>query len=151
MNSTNKRRSRRLRKKLRIGEFKELGFAIAVDLKPPITRDMEDSVVSAFLTEIVDPRSMVFGGWISDGFITRLGRGSVTEVDRAMTLSWLEARPEIETARVGPLVDAWYPTSKGQVLMRATKHSFCSKPLVSASQTVANVGCHGVAEIFKFR
>ena len=107
MNPTNKRRSRRLRKKLRIGEFKELGFAIAVDLKPSITRDMEDSFVCAFLSEIVDPRSFAFGGWISDGFITRLGRGSVTEADRAMILSWLVAQPEIEAARVGPLVDSW--------------------------------------------
>jgi len=109
MNPTNKRRSRRLRKKLHIGEFKELGFAIAVDLKPSTTRDMEDSIVSAFLTEIVGPRSLVFGGWIGDGFITCRGRGSVTEADRAIILSWLVARPEVEAARVGPLIDTWYP------------------------------------------
>ena len=107
MNPTNKRRSRRLRKKLRIDEFKELGFTIGAEIKSSITPEMEDSVVSAFLTEIVGPRSLVFGGWISDGFITRLGRGSVTEADRAMILSWLVAQPEIEAARVGQLVDSW--------------------------------------------
>ena len=111
MHPTNKRRSRRLRKKLRIGEFKELGFKFAAKIKPSITLDMEDSLVSAFLSEIVDPRSLTFGGGISDGFITCFGRGSVTEADRELILSWLVARPEIETARIGPLVEAWHPRS----------------------------------------
>ena len=111
MDQTNKRRVRRLRKKLRIAEFKELGFAFAAEIKQSITLDMENSVVSAFLAEIVDPRSLTLGGGISDGFITCFGRGSVTEADREMILSWLVARPEIETARIGPLVEAWHPRS----------------------------------------
>ncbi len=108
MNPENKRRSRRLRKKLRIGEFKELGFSVEAEIKSSILLDMEDFVVSALLAEVVDPRYLTFGGWIGDGFISCLGRGSVTETDREMILMWLLARPEIETARIGPLVDAWH-------------------------------------------
>ena len=60
MSPTNKRCSR-------------MGFAVEAEIKSSVTPEMEDS----FLTEIFDPRSFSFGGWNSDGLITRPGRGSV--------------------------------------------------------------------------
>jgi uncharacterized protein YggL (DUF469 family) len=43
-------------------------------------------------------------------FVTREGRGSVTEEHRQAIERWLAARPEVKTVQIGPLVDAWYPT-----------------------------------------
>jgi uncharacterized protein YggL (DUF469 family) len=109
MPPSNKRRSRRLRKKLHVGEFKELGFEFEVVLKDTVPPGEEEALADLFLAEIVEPRHLAFGGWITGGFISCWGRGSVTEEDREAIRSWLLARAEIGEARVSPLVDAWYP------------------------------------------
>lgn len=114
MNKSDKRRSRRLCKKLHIREFAELGVTFEADIRPAIASEMEHSLASDFLSEIVEPRALTLGGWISGGFVTCYGRGSVTEEDRELIFNWLVARPEIEAVRVGPLVDAWYPSEHGK-------------------------------------
>lgn len=108
MNPTNKRRSRRLRKKLRVGEFKEWGFEFEAGLKSPITSEEEESLVDRFLAQVIEARSLGLGGSITGGFISAYGRGSTTGEDRDAVQSWLEACPELEDVRVGPLTDAWY-------------------------------------------
>lgn len=107
MPSPNKRRSRRLRKKLRVGEFQEWGFEFEAELKARVL-DEEIALVDCFLAELMEPRSLSMGGWIVSGFIVPFGRGSATEEDREAVQGWLQARPEIQAARVGPLIDAWY-------------------------------------------
>ncbi len=108
MTSDNKRRSRRLQKKLHIGEFKELGFEFEAELNAALSSEAENALADAFLSEIVEPRSLAFGGWVSGGFISYYGRGSASEEDRKAIEFWLLARPEYKMVRVGPLRDAWY-------------------------------------------
>jgi uncharacterized protein YggL (DUF469 family) len=103
------RRSRRLRKKLHIGEFQEFGLELAVTLKELIGQKDEDTLLDAFLLEVIEPNSLIFGGAISDGYIAYRGRGSVTEENRETVLNWLVGRPEIANVKVSPLIDAWYP------------------------------------------
>lgn len=108
MTPSNKSRSRRLRKKLRIGEFKELGVEFSAEFKESLVADAEEKLVDLFLAEVIEPRILALGGSITNGFITCLGRGSVSEEDRAQIASWFHSRPECRAIRVGPLADAWY-------------------------------------------
>lgn len=101
-------RSRRLRKKMRVDEFQEMGFNFTATLKDKLNDEQADAVIDALLDEVVSPRGLEFGGWIGGGFICKSGRGSATEEDREAVINWLRQRPEVETAEADPLVDAWH-------------------------------------------
>lgn len=107
MLSPSKHRTRRLRKKLRTGEFQQWCFEFETDIKVRMPAG-EEVLVDSFLAEVIEPRSLALGGWITNGFVVPFGRGSATDDDRQAVRSWLQARPEIKTARVGPLIDAWH-------------------------------------------
>lgn len=109
MTPANKRRSRRLRKKLRVAEFQEMGFTYEAELTGPLTGEAENAFMDSFLAEVIEARSLALGGWIGSGFVGCFGRGSVSEQDRELIGAWLAARPEIGAVRLGPLKDAWYP------------------------------------------
>ena len=102
-----KRCSRRLRKKLRIQEFQELGFEIRVQFTA-INVQVSDSLLDDFLDCVVEPRRLAFGGSLPGGFICAASRGSATEEDRHAVNKWLGSRPEIIAAEIGELVDAWH-------------------------------------------
>lgn len=112
MYAPNRQRSRRLRKKLHLGEFQEMGFEFEAELEAPTQLEVQESLVDAFLSEVVEPRSLTFGGWITGGFVTSYGPGSVSEQDREAIHEWLARRPELKNFHVGSLVDAWYPPSQ---------------------------------------
>lgn len=42
------------------------------------------------------------------GFVTHIGRGTVTEEQRQSVIDWLESRPDVANITAGPLRDAWY-------------------------------------------
>jgi uncharacterized protein YggL (DUF469 family) len=103
-----RRRSRRLRKKLRIGEFRELGFEIALRLVPDLAAEEDDAFWQNFIVECIEARGLTYGG-ASTGTVARAGRGSVSAEDRKAVQAWLAARPELACVEVGPLDDVWYP------------------------------------------
>ena len=105
--SPNKRRSRRLRKKLRVGEFKEEGFEINFKFMAGLTNDEQLDILMKFITEAIESRNLSFGGG-ENGFVTRTGRGSTTEEDRHAVSSWLLSCASIEQVRVNENEDAWY-------------------------------------------
>ncbi len=107
MSTPEKKRSRRLRKKLHVGEFQELGFEFQAELKAPLEDEAEFALIDA-LIELVESRQLMFGGWVCSGFIAHSRRGSASEEDRQAVEAWLRARPELINVSVGPLVDAWY-------------------------------------------
>ena len=104
----------RLRKKLHVGEFQELGFEVRFQVADNLSHEAFDAVVDAFISQAIEAYGLVCGGggknpeWTV--FVTRDGRGSVTEVHRQAIERWLTARPEVNAMQSGPLVDAWYPT-----------------------------------------
>ena len=102
-----KNRNLRQRKKLHVGEFKELGFNIEINLKEELSDQVADVLIADFINEIVEPRKLMYGGWLTFGFICRDSRGDASEEDRAAVRAWLEKRPEIAEVKVGELVDAW--------------------------------------------
>jgi uncharacterized protein YggL (DUF469 family) len=100
-----KQRSRRLRKKLHVGEFQELGLAFKSRLKADT---QEEAFVEALLREFIEPKGLEFGGWAAGGFVTKASRGHVSEEDRTALIDWLRQRPEVDSVLMSGLLDAWY-------------------------------------------
>lgn len=104
----NRHRSRRLCKKLRIGEFQELGFSVSMQYESPLNPDEQESFLKAFWDEVIERRDLAYGGGVDAGFVCRFGRGSVTQDDREAVSAWLLARTDVTTATVGPMKDCWH-------------------------------------------
>ncbi len=105
-------RSRRLRKKLYLDEFKVLGFAFSCRLDL-MKQDEFDPIIDEFLTHI-EARNLVMGGGADlktfDGFIVPERRyDSATEEDRKSVQTWLSNHRACFDVIVGPLIDANQP------------------------------------------
>ncbi|HKM27330.1 MAG TPA: 50S ribosome-binding protein YggL [Thiopseudomonas sp.] len=102
-------RSRRLRKKLCVDEFQELGF----ELQLSYPESTDDAVVEAFFADLVveaiEGNGMALIGGEEFAVVCSGKRGSVTEEQRATVEAWLKARPELSSFEVSPLLDVWYP------------------------------------------
>ena len=55
-------RSRRLRKKLRVDEFQEMGFDIGFNFPVGTAEETIDAVVDALIDEVIEPRKLAFAG-----------------------------------------------------------------------------------------
>ncbi len=104
---------KRLRKKLRMREFKELGFCVRFQLDESMSLTDVESFLDGFLTEVIEANGLDFGGggnheW--QGFVTLDRRGSVTEEQRKLVDEWLERHPQVRHHQVGEFLDAWYGT-----------------------------------------
>lgn len=108
----NKPRKRRLRKKLRVGEFQELGFMIEFHLKPDLKVTVDEALDSWI--EFVESQGWAFGGGGDlvnkkiEGFVAKDGRGSLTEADRLSAEKWLSDKEWADDFHVGQLKDAWH-------------------------------------------
>lgn len=102
-------RSRRLRKKLCVDEFQELGFELNLDFKEDLDDAAVDAFLDAFLTEAMDANGLDYVGGEDFGLVCKAERGSVTEEQRAVVEAWLKGRSEVTKVEVSPLLDAWYP------------------------------------------
>lgn len=106
------RRNHRQRKKLRIGEYQELGFEVSAQFTHPLENDQRDALLDSFLAECIEANGMLFGGGMNDslgGFIVdNSARGSATDDQREHVRQWLEGRVEFASVEVAPLRDAWY-------------------------------------------
>ncbi len=104
----------RQRKKLRVGEFQELVFAVRMWFHLP----MDDTDLDAFLggfIELLESRHCAVGGMggrlpllETNGVVSAWGRGSPTEADKAAILDWLQQHPAVANAETGELVDRRY-------------------------------------------
>lgn len=103
----------RQRKKLRLGEFQELGFEVTAAMPKELNQAEREAFIDA-LTVAVAERGLLFGGGFNGGFegfvVVDALRGSVTEEQRASFGKWLESRQELQDVVVGPLKDAWHST-----------------------------------------
>lgn len=100
---------KRIRKKKRCAEFKELGVPIAI--KRTQTSNF-DAFLEEFLKQAIEGNGCYISGSGNDdrlvGFI-ELGRAIDNPEERLGKISeWLNARPDIEKHVTGDLVDAWY-------------------------------------------
>lgn len=104
-------RSRRLRKKLHLDEFQELGFEVDIHWTATAAAEDLEALFWRFIEEAVADNSLCFGGSDSAGFIYREG-GSASDDDRAAVEKWLAACPDVASFTVSPLRDAWYPDAE---------------------------------------
>ncbi|MHA6193891.1 YggL family protein [Pseudomonas wadenswilerensis] len=102
-------RSRRLRKKLCVGEFQELGFELNLEFKEDLSDEAIDAFLDAFLAEAMDANGLDYVGGEDFGLVCSAKRGSVTEEQRASVEAWLKGRNELTKIDISPLLDAWYP------------------------------------------
>ena len=103
---------KRLRKKLRVGEFQEFGFEISAKFKADFTDADFEKFVGEFIGE-VEKNKLWFGGGGSlkewKGFLTSQKNYHTTiAAQKEKIKSWLENRVEIAECEVGESKDAWY-------------------------------------------
>ncbi len=102
---------KRLRKKLRLGEFRQLGFEVSFRLADSLPDAEVDRFWDSFIGGVIEAGDLMCGGGcgkVWDIFVTPPGRRSATEDDRRGIAAWLHAQPDVLDVRIGPLVDAWH-------------------------------------------
>ncbi len=103
-------RSRRLRKKLRVDEFQELGFDVSWTFNESVSESDIDAIVDQFIEQVIEPRKLGFHGgghkeW--EGIIATQTIGKCTEEDRtAVTDFW--AKQNVTNVEVTDLYDIWW-------------------------------------------
>ncbi len=105
---------KRLRKKLRKGEFQEMGFFISFNFERELSQE-KSHVFFHKLLGLLENNNLAVGGGLlyekgySEGFVTWDGRGTVLEKHRILIDKWLnEQNSMIKNYEIGVLVDAWY-------------------------------------------
>lgn len=102
-------RSRRLRKKLCVDEFQELGCELTMNFREGLTEAEADQFVDQFLVEAIDGNGLGYVGGEDYGFVCLSTRGSVSEEQRTKLEAWLKGRNELVDFTLSPLLDVWYP------------------------------------------
>ncbi len=102
-------RSRRLRKKLCVDEFQELGFELNLNLKADLSEADIDAFLDEFLRVAMKDNGLGYVGGEDYGLVCLAKRGSVSEEQRAAVEAWLKGRSEVTDYTASPLIDVWYP------------------------------------------
>ena len=74
-------RTRRLRKKLRVDEFQELGFEVSFELRDGLDEAQIDQFWDEFIVQSIEKNGLAFGG-STNGFVSAFGRGSTNKMHR---------------------------------------------------------------------
>ncbi|VXC36142.1 conserved hypothetical protein [Pseudomonas sp. 8AS] len=102
-------RSRRLRKKLCVDEFQELGCELTLNFREGLADAEMDSFVEAFLRDAVEGNGLGYVGGDDYGFVCLAKRGSMSAAQREQLDAWLKSRAELTGYSLSPLMDVWYP------------------------------------------
>lgn len=105
-------RSKRLRKKLMIEEFKALGFHVNFEWNTPLSPEQFDVAYDQFIGEGLVDHGLEGGGGTDNKtahfFVMRKGQKNATEEDRVVLEGWLSRQPYVKSFVVGKLIDAQY-------------------------------------------
>jgi uncharacterized protein len=96
---------KRLRKKKHKGEFQEFGFEISLNVKPN-SSPMETNLLFDELIELMEQENLLFGGSLSDGFITA-EKGSVSDSNKIAIENWIHSKKGIILSYILEKKDAW--------------------------------------------
>ncbi len=103
---------KRLRKKYRVGEFRELCFHFSFDYKGDVEAPECEQFLHAFVEECIEANGLNCDGSITESGcnITAKAENPVltNEEQRQAVKSWLEAREDVELQSFSELEDAWY-------------------------------------------
>lgn len=98
---------KRLRKKLRLQAFQEIGFSVKFDLNLNGNQKAEDAFGDRLINAI-ESNHLLLGGGLNDFFVQSDSNCRTSESDRQTVEAWLRQQPEVSATTIGPLVDAWY-------------------------------------------
>jgi uncharacterized protein len=103
---------RRLRKKLRLAEFKQMGFEVKYRPQAGLAASALEALLDRFILQAIEANDLSCGGgggpeeW--DFIVCANGRRSSTDADRQRVREWLERQPEVISVVVGHLQDVWH-------------------------------------------
>lgn len=104
---------KRLRKKLRLAEFTQMGFTVKYEPAPGLAESAREALLDRFLLQAIEANDLHCGGggglegwW--DFFVCANGRRSATDADRQRVRDWLDSQPDVANILVGQLQDAWH-------------------------------------------
>ncbi|RZJ61574.1 MAG: DUF469 family protein [Hymenobacter sp.] len=120
---------KRLRKKLYLKEYRQVGFRFLFDFIEP-TSEAEEWQFVVDLMAYEDANAISAGGGHANFYVYDASRrGSITPQQRQSLIDWLKQRTDITNVEVRPLTDAWYPLKKrGQVPVNAGDTSVFLSP-----------------------
>ena len=99
---------KRLRKKLHLGEFRELGLRVSFDVRVKTQAEF-DEFFDAFIAHL-EAGDLGFTGasgerW--EGIVARLAKGTIGDADREYVERFLAEDPRVDNLELGELVDVW--------------------------------------------
>ncbi|MEQ9937092.1 MULTISPECIES: YggL family protein [Pectobacterium] len=103
-------RSRRLRKKLHIDEFQELGFSVSFRFPEGTSVEDIDKLMDKFVDDVIEPQGLAFEGsgyLLWEGLICLQKIGHCTEDHRQLVSRWLEEQ-KLTDVKVSNLFDIWW-------------------------------------------
>lgn len=103
---------KRLRKKYRVGEFRELCFGFSFEYKGDVATPECEQFLHALIEDCIEANGLNCEGNITESgchiFATAENPTKTSEEQRLAVKSWLEARPDVEIKSFGELEDSWY-------------------------------------------
>lgn len=104
---------KRLRKKKRVGEFKEFGFKAGFRFSDQLTIKARNNLLNRFIEDAIEKNGLQYGGggagneWY--GFVAlNKSRGSTHERHRQAVENWFIHEPEVQEYYLTDMIDAWY-------------------------------------------
>jgi len=106
----NAKRNARLRKKLRVDEFKELGFEVSWKFPQGTDNDKIDSIIDGLINDVIEANALGFAGggdleW--EGIVCTQSIGQCTDEQRVAVKNYLEGQ-SLENVEVTELFDLWW-------------------------------------------
>jgi len=106
----NAKRNTRLRKKLRVDEFQELGLEVTFTFAQGTTDEQIDAMVDGLINDVIEVNGLGFAGggdleW--EGLVCTQALGKCTDEHRAAVQAYLENQ-KLENIEVTPLFDLWW-------------------------------------------
>lgn len=103
---------KRLRKKYRVGEFRELCFEFTFDYKGDVESPECEQFLHAFVTECIEANGLNCEGNLTDEGCNIIARAEnptqTSQAQRDAVKAWLEARQDVEVKAFSELTDSWY-------------------------------------------
>ncbi|AOZ51515.1 YggL family protein [Chromobacterium vaccinii] len=104
-----KRLNARQRKKMRVGEFRELGFHLVAELHDGADAD---ALLDGWLTRF-DEAGISFGGHFDgknrlEGVAFPISGVQIDEALRGDLVAWLQGRAEVKSLEASELIDLWH-------------------------------------------
>lgn len=103
---------KRLRKKYRVGEFRELCFEFSFDYKGDVTAPECETFLHAFVCDCIEANGLNCEGNMTDEGCNIIAKAidptKTTEEQRTAVKTWLESREDVVINSFSELTDAWY-------------------------------------------